>query len=123
VQRTKLGVIRHAHAADARERLGEGADDEVDLVEHALILGAAQTVGAIGAQRVGFVDEQVRMMRPADADDVAQRRDVAADRIQPLDDDQPVRLGARQPFQLLAQAVGELCRKPITCAAVWRVAS
>ena len=94
VQRAQLRMIRHADAADAGQRLRERADDEVDLVEDALILGAAEAGGAVGAERVRLVDEQVGAVRAADVDDVAQRRDVAADGIQPFDDDQPVALAA-----------------------------
>ena len=70
-----------------------------------------------------LVDQQIRLVRPADVDDLAQRRDVAANRIQPLDDDQPVASvpGSRSSF--LRRLSGELWRKPMTCDAVCRVAS
>ena len=64
-----------------------------------------------------LVDEQVRAVGAAHVDDLAQRRDVAANRIQPLDDDQPVASLAGSRSSFLRRLSGELCRKPITCAA------
>src|SRR5262245_16731882 len=108
MQHAQFRVIRDADPADAGQRLREGADDEVHLVEHPLILGAAESPRAVGPERVRLVDEEVRTVRAADVDDVAQRRDVAADRIETFDDDQPVPLLRRQPLELLAQAVGRV---------------
>ena len=84
VQRSQLRVVRHADAANARERFREGADDEIDLIENALLFGAAQAGRAIRAERMCLVDQQVRAVRAAHFDDLAQRRHVAADRIQTL---------------------------------------
>ncbi len=51
-------VVRHAEAADACQRLRERADDEVDLVEHALSFGTAESARAVRAERVRFVDHE-----------------------------------------------------------------
>jgi hypothetical protein len=53
-----------------------------------------------------FVDHDVRAVRARDLDQLAQRRDVALDRIQPFGDDQAVALILREPLELLAQALG-----------------
>ena len=44
MQRAQLGMVRYADAADARKRLREGTDDEVDVLQHPLVLGAAAPV-------------------------------------------------------------------------------
>src|SRR5437588_10760392 len=105
-------MVRHADATDARERFREGADDEIDAVEDALILGAPEASRAIRAERMRFVDEQVGAVRAADVGDVEERRHVAANGIQPFDDDEPVALAPRQPLQLPAQAVGRIVTEP-----------
>ena len=56
-----------------------------------------------------FVDQQIRAVCARQHfDDLAQRRHIAANGIQPFDDDQPIALGRRQPLELLAQAVGRV---------------
>jgi hypothetical protein len=55
-----------------------------------------------------FVHEHVRPMFAADVDNLFERGDVAANRIQPLDDDQPIARATRQPLQFLAQAFGRI---------------
>ena len=42
MQQLQRGMVRHAVAADAGQRLRERADDEIHLVQHALRLGAAE---------------------------------------------------------------------------------
>ena len=65
-------------------------------------------VRSVGAERMRLVHENVGAVGPADVDDLAQRRDVAADGVQPFDDDQPVASLRGQPLQLLAQALGRV---------------
>src|SRR5437763_8425241 len=105
MQRAQLGMVRYADAADARKRLREGTDDEVDVLQHALVLGAAAPRRAVGAQRMRFVDQEVRVVRATDLDDLAQRCDVAADRIEAFDDHQTVAIAARQALELLSQTL------------------
>ena len=45
-------------AADAAQALGEGADEEVDVVEQAELLAQAQAALAEDAEGVRLVDEQ-----------------------------------------------------------------
>src|SRR5215470_8517833 len=99
-------MVGDAGAADARQRLRERADNEVDIAQHALIFRASKAGSPEGAERVRFVYEDVRPMAARHLDDVAQRRYVAPDRIQTLDDDQAVPLAGRQALELLAQALG-----------------
>src|SRR2546427_12815836 len=49
-------------------------------------------------------DDEVGAVRAAHSDNLAKRRHVAADRVQPLDNDEPIAALRRQPFQLLAEA-------------------
>ena len=105
MQRPQFRMIRHADAANAGQRLREGPDDEVDAIEDALILGAAQTGRTVRAERVRFVDQQVRAVRAAHVNDVAQRRDVAANRIQAFDHDEPIPPAAGEPFELPPQTL------------------
>jgi hypothetical protein len=50
MQDAQLIVIRDAYTADTSERLRKSADHEIDLRQDALILGAAQARGAVGAE-------------------------------------------------------------------------
>ena len=59
-----------------------------------------------------FVDQQIRAVRAAHVDDLAQRGDVASNRVQPFDDHETVALRARQPFQLLTQALRRIVTEP-----------
>ena len=59
-QDLELGMVGDAEAADRADRLGEGADDEVDVVDHALGLGDAAAVLADEAHRMGLVDQHHR---------------------------------------------------------------
>ena len=62
-------------------------------------------VGAVGAERVRFVDHQIRAVAAAHLDDLLERRHVAANRIEPFDDDQTIALAGREALELLAQAL------------------
>jgi hypothetical protein len=57
---------------------------------------------------VGFVDEQVRAVGATHLDNLPERRDVAANRIEPFDDDQPIALPRGEALELLAQALGRV---------------
>ena len=70
------------------ERLGEAADDDVDVVEHVLQAEMAEAVVADAAEIVGAIDEQLRVVLVAGG---AQRPDigrVGVHREQALGDDQ-----------------------------------
>ena len=105
MQRPQFRMIRHADTADTRQRLREGADDEVDLREHSLGLGAAEPGCAVRSKRMRLVHQNVRAMGAADVHDVAQRRDVAANRIQAFDHDEPIPPAVREPVELPPQAL------------------
>jgi hypothetical protein len=80
-QHLELRVVRDAEAADRADALGEGADDEIDIVEHALLLGDAAAVFADEAHRVRFVDQHHRAVFLGDLDHLLQRGDIAHHRI------------------------------------------
>src|SRR5947209_2624006 len=61
------------------------------------------------ARNSGWSDTQTP---PMPASDFEERRHVAANGIQPFDDDEPVALAPRQPLQLPAQAVGRIVAEP-----------
>ena len=52
-----------------------------------------------------LVHQNVRAIRVADVNDVAQRRDVAANRIQAFDHDEPIPPAAGEPFELPPQTL------------------
>jgi hypothetical protein len=60
---------------------------------------------------MGLIHQEVGVVRPAHLDDIGERRDVASNRIEALDDDQPVLLTLRQARQLLPQALGGIVPK------------
>ena len=53
----ELGMVRDAETADGADRLGEGADDEVDVVDDALGFGDSAAMLADEAHRMRFVDQ------------------------------------------------------------------
>src|SRR5690606_15409723 len=59
-QDLELRVVGNAEAADGADRFGERADDEIDLVDHALLLGHAAPVRPDEAHRMGLVDQHHR---------------------------------------------------------------
>ena len=87
-QDLELGMVGDAEAADRADRLGEGADDEIDVVDHALGLGDAAAVLADEAHRMRLVDQHHRAIGLGDRDHLLQRRDVAEHRIDAFEDDQ-----------------------------------
>jgi hypothetical protein len=110
VQQLEGGVIRHGISADPGERLREGADHEIDRIEHPLLFGTTQTVVTVSAERVRFVDHQPGAGGAARGRDLAQRGHVPAYRIQAFDDHQA---GARIAylFQLSRQVGGRIVAK------------
>ena len=99
-QDLELRVVRHAEAADGADALAERADDEIDVVDHALRLGNAAAILADEAHRMRLVDQHHRAIFLGDADHFLQRRDVAEHRIDALEHDELARFGrqALQPF-------------------------
>ena len=124
MQRAQLRMIRHADAADAGQRLREGADDEVDLIEDALLFGAAEARSRrrcrASAPRRPADTRRARGRRRRSRAAARRRRESnTALRRRPAGCARPA--GRRSSF--LRRLSGELWRKPMTCAAVWRVAS
>jgi hypothetical protein len=87
-QHLEIGMVRHAEAADRADRLGEGADDEVDIALAAHFLIHAAAVGAEEAHAMRFVAQDHRAMLLGDRDHFRQRRDVAEHRIDAFEHDQ-----------------------------------
>ena len=84
-QQLEVGMAAEAEAADAAQALGEGADQEVDVVEQAELLAEAQAARPEHAERMRLVDQQPGAVALLDLDDLAQRRAVAAGAVQALD--------------------------------------
>ena len=82
---------------DLRER----ADDEVDLVDHALRLGHAAAVLADEAHRVRLVDQHHRAVLLGDRDHLLERGDVAEHRIDALEHHQLARAFGNAPEPLV----------------------
>jgi len=70
------GRRRGQEAAGGGERLGKGADHEVDLTENAVHLQLAAAELAHGAEIVGDVDHQVGAVLAADAEQFGQLRGI-----------------------------------------------
>ncbi len=58
-QDVEVGIVRHAVATDRTQGLGEGADDEMAIVENAGRFAEAATGLAERAQRMSFIDQHV----------------------------------------------------------------
>ena len=99
-QDLELRMVRDAEAADGADGLGEGADDEVDVVDHALLFSDTAAVLADEAHRMGLVDQHHRAIFLRDGDHLLERRDVAEHRIDAFEHDQLSGFG-REPFQAL----------------------
>ncbi len=89
-QDVEVGIVRDAVAADRAQGLGEGADDEVAVVEHARRLAQAAAVLAQRTQRMGLVDQHVGAVLLADLDEFLERRRIAQHRVDALEHHQPV---------------------------------
>ena len=103
-------------AAEAAERLGERAFQNVDAVHDAVALGNAAAARTIHAHRMNLVDIGHGAIALGEIADLRQRRDIAVHRIQALAGDQfwPLRTGgAQQFFQMRHVAVA----KDLTLAA------
>ena len=105
------GDERAPHRA---ERLAEGDDEEIDLVEDALRLGDAPPPLAGDQDRVRFVDEQLRVVPAARAGDLRQPREVAVGAEDALGADEDARAPAlrgdagEDPLQILDVVVLEV---------------
>src|SRR3546814_15998184 len=96
-------MVRHAEAADGADALAEGADDEVDIVEHALRLGDAAAMFADEAHRLCLVDQYHRAIFLRNADHFLQRRDFAEHRIDALAHAEFARFGGQTLDALFAR--------------------
>src|SRR5438270_3367318 len=109
-QDLELWVVGDAEAADRADGLGESADDEVDVVDHALRLGHSAAVLADEAHRVRFVVQHHSAIGPGDGDHVLQRSDVAEHRIDAFEDHELARTfgdALKPPFERLDVIVAE----------------
>ena len=86
-------MVGHAEAADGSDRFGEGADDEIDIVQHALLFGHAAAIFADKAHRMRFVDKDHRARFFRNADHFLQRSNVAQHRIDTFKHDKLARIG------------------------------
>ncbi len=76
-----------------------------------MCLGAAEAGRPESAERVGFVNDQIRAVGAAHVHDLAKRRHVAANGVEPFDHDQPVALPGWQALEFLAQALRRIVAK------------
>ncbi len=83
-QHVELRVVRHAEAADRADRLGEGADHEVDVLLDTGFLEHAAAILAEEAHAVGLVAQDHRAVLLGDGDHLLERGDVAEHRIDAL---------------------------------------
>ncbi len=79
-------AARH-EAADRRQRLGEGAGDDVDLVRQPEVRRGALAVGAEDAEGVRVIDGEGGAVLLGDANQLRHVRDVAFHRVDAVDDD------------------------------------
>ena len=91
-------------AAEAAERLGERAFQDIDAVHDAVALGDAAAARAVHADRVNLVDIGHRAIALGEIADLGQRRDIAVHRIQALAGDQFRPVGPGRAQQLLPDA-------------------
>ena len=82
------GVVAGDEAAQAAERLGEGAHDQVYLVGQAEMVGRAAAVVAHDAEAVGIVDHQRGVVLLAKLHQLRDRGDVAFHRIDAVHHDE-----------------------------------
>ena len=102
-------------AAAGPERLREGDGDEVDGVEHAVLLGGTATTRAEHAESVGLVVEEERVrVATAELDHLGEGGGVAAHRVDAVDDDGLARL-RRQ----VVEDLGEPRRRRCDRSASW----
>ena len=94
-------------AAEAAERLGQRALEDVDAVHDAVALGDAAAARAVHADRMHFIDIGHRAVALGEVADPGQRRDVAVHRIEALAGDQlrPVRTRRDQQFLQMRKVV------------------
>ncbi len=89
----ELGMVGNAEAAHRAHRFGEGADDEIDIVDHALLFADAAAVLADEAHRMRFIHQHHCAMLLGDGDHFLERRDIAQHRIDAFENHQLARFG------------------------------
>ena len=87
----ELRVVGNAEAADRADAFRESADDEIDILDHALFLAHAAAVLADEAHRVGLVHQHHRAVFLRDRDHFLQRGDIAQHRVDAFEHDQLAR--------------------------------
>ncbi len=94
-------------AAEAAERLGQGALQHVDAMHGAFALAVAAAARAVHADRVHFVAIGHGAVALGQIADRVHRRDVAVHRIEALEHDQlrPLRIGGFEQFLEMADVV------------------
>ncbi len=103
-QHVEIGIVRDAVAADRAQRLGEGADDVMAVVQHALFFAQAAAMLAECAQRMGLVDQHVGFVFLADFDEFLERRRIAQHRVDAFQHHQPVARLVAEPAQAGVEA-------------------
>ena len=109
-------MVAGAEAADGADALGEGADDEIDLLLDAGLIGKAAAMGAEHAEGMRLVDEQLEAVLLLDLDELRQRRPVAQHRIDALDNHQPAALSPSERVSRLSRSAASLWRKRTSLA-------
>ena len=105
-------------AAEAAERLGQRAFQDVDAVHDAVALGDAAAARAVHADRMDLVDIGHGAITLGEIADLRQRRDVAVHRIQAFAGDQfrPVGPAARSSSSRCAMSLWRnTCRSQPDC--------
>ena len=81
-------MVRDAKAADRAYGFGEGADDEIDVIDDALCFGDAAPMLSDEAHGMRFVDQHHCPVCLGDGDHFPERRDVAQHRIDAFEHDE-----------------------------------
>src|SRR5690606_18488699 len=95
-------MVGNTKAADSADGFAERADDEIDIVDNALIFGHAAPAVADKAHAVGLIHQNHGAVFLADPDHFPERRDIAHHRIDAFKNDQLASFG-RQTFQTFFQ--------------------
>ena len=111
-----LQVIHHGalggdEAAHRSQRLAEGAHDDIDVVQHAQVLGRAGAGGAQDADAVRFVHVDARAVGLGELEDAAQVGDIAFHAENAFGDDEDLFLG-RAVFQAALEVVQIVVAEP-----------
>src|SRR5690554_2254862 len=95
-------MVGNTKAADSADGFADRADDEIDIVDHALIFGYAASVFADKAHAMGLINQNHGAVFLADPDHFLQWRDIAKHRVDAFEHDQLASFG-RQTFQTFFQ--------------------